>query len=156
MDGLYDFLKQRDMAGEYVLAEHAEMYLNNSDGVSYRVKKCLKSLKIETVSYAAGRTRAVSVKDVHSLRHTFCYIAAISGVPLPVIQSIVGHMDEEMTNIYTSHVTDIEARKHMVNIPDAFGQALQPVDTIPRLKAIVKMDNIQEMKRELKNLIQDL
>ena len=90
---------------EYVYPELAEMYLNNASGVSYRVKKFLENLGIKTTKIPEGRSRAVSVKDLHSCRHTFCYYAGLAGVPLATVQAIVGHMTPEMTKRYMAHTT---------------------------------------------------
>ena len=98
---------------EYVFPKHAEMYLANSDGVSYRVKKFLEGLGIQTTRVPEGRTRAISVKDLHSCRHTFCYYAGIAGIPLAVVQSIVGHMSPEMTKHYSAHATLEDKRRGM-------------------------------------------
>lgn len=49
------------------------------------------------------------MKDFHSLRHCFCYYAGLRGVPLPVVQSIVGHLTASMTKHYQSHA-DRKAR----------------------------------------------
>lgn len=90
---------------EYVFPEHAEMYLTNRCGVSRRVKQFLERIGIATTRTPEGRSRAVSVKDLHSCRHTFCYIAGRAGVPLSIVQSIVGHMTPEMTKRYQAHAT---------------------------------------------------
>ena len=42
-----------------------------------------------------------------SLRHCFCYYAGMRGVPLPVVQSIVGHLTASMTKHYQSHTCQI-------------------------------------------------
>lgn len=101
--------KQVD-GGEYVLPEHAQMYRTSQTSISRRVRKCLERLGIKTTAKVAGRDRAVSVKDVHSLRHTFCYFAGLAGIPLVVVQSIVGHLTQEMTAHYSAHA-DIEAKQ---------------------------------------------
>lgn len=98
---------------EYVFPKHAEMYLANSDGVSYRVKKFLDGLGIQTTRIPKGRTRAISVKALHSCRHTFCYYAGLAGIPLAVVQSIVGHMSPEMTKHYSAHASIEDKRRGM-------------------------------------------
>ena len=104
MPPLMNFLQQQvGKDPEYVLPDHAAMYLDNPDGITYRVKNFLESIGIVTTKKVAGRGRAVSIKDVHSLRHTFCYFAGVSGIPLVVVQSIVGHMTPDMTAHYTAH-----------------------------------------------------
>ena len=105
---LYTFLRKRseDCEGEYVTPHLAQMYQVNEEGISYRFKKVLKSLKIETLKSQQGRSRKISVKDIHSLRHTFCYLHGIQGTPLVVVQSMVGHMDKKMTEAYMMHQTE--------------------------------------------------
>ncbi|MCM8525331.1 MAG: tyrosine-type recombinase/integrase [Lentisphaeraceae bacterium] len=105
---LFDFLfeKQRKAEGAFVTPELAEMYRNNEEGISYRFKKMLNSLGIETLKSQEGRSRKISVKDIHSLRHTFCYLHGIQGTPLVVVQSMVGHMDRKMTEAYMMHQTE--------------------------------------------------
>ena len=77
-------LLQSDVVeSEYVLPQHAEMYLNNSSGVSYRIKQFLENkCHIATTKKLEGRSCAVSVKDLHSCRHTFCYYAGLYGMML--------------------------------------------------------------------------
>jgi integrase len=114
-DQLYDLIISMPHAGdsEYVFPEHARMYLSNSDGVSYRVKKFLEGLGIQTTRIPEGRTRAISVKDLHSCRHTFCYYAGLAGIPISVVQSIVGHMTPAMTEHYSDHATLEDKRRGM-------------------------------------------
>lgn len=105
----------------FVLPDHARMYQENASGISYRIKQFLeKQCKIVTTRIPSGRKRAVSVKDLHSCRHTFCYIAGLIGIPLNVVQSIVGHMTQEMTAHYSAHVTREAKREKMAMMPDVF------------------------------------
>jgi len=97
----------------HVLPDHAKMYRKNPSGVSYRVKQFLERIGIQTTRRAEGRDRAVSVKDLHSCRHTFCYYAGLHGIPLSVVQSIVGHMSPEMTKHYSQHATLQDKRRSM-------------------------------------------
>ena len=98
---------------EYVFPAHAKMYLTNPDGVSYRIKKFLEGLGIQTTRIPNGRTRAISVKDLHSCRHTFCYYAGLAGIPLTVVQAIVGHMTPAMTARYSAHASIEDKRRGM-------------------------------------------
>jgi len=111
---------QTDSAeAEYVLPKHAEMYLNNSSGVSYRIKQFLENkCHIATTKTLEGRSRAVSVKDLHSCRHTFCYYAGLYGIPLSIVQSIVGHMTPEMTKHYSAHASLSAKREQMRQLPE--------------------------------------
>ena len=111
---------------EYVFPQHAQMYLTNSSGVSYRIKQFLEGLGIQTTRKPEGRTRAISVKDLHSCRHTFCYYAGLAGIPLAVVQSIVGHMSPEMTKHYSDHATTEDKRRGMERL-SFFTQDALPV-----------------------------
>lgn len=150
MPELETFLRQREAAdsgSEYVLAEHAEMYHGNRTGISYRVKKFLESIGIRTTRKVEGRTRAVSVKDVHSLRHTFCYIAGLNGIPMVVVQSIVGHMTAEMTRLYMSHA-DLDAkRRGMMRMKYAAG--------LPEASAAFRRILVEQSRRKLVSLVQN-
>ena len=95
---------------EYVLPEAAAMYLGSDHKLNNRILSYIKSLGIEKYRIVPGRKRRQSVKDFHSLRHCFCYYAGIRGVPLPIVQSIVGHLTQAMTRHYQSHA-DREARR---------------------------------------------
>ena len=106
---------------EYVLPEHAEMYMKNSMGISYRFKKFLQGIGITTTKSVEGRQRAISIKDVHSLRHTFAYLAGCYQIPLPIVQSILGHMSPEMTKHYQAHADRKAKEKYLSLMPDFIG-----------------------------------
>ena len=105
---LYDFLKKKKekQINQYVNSELAQMYQENEEGITYRFKSMLKDLNIETLKAQEGRSRKISSKDIHSLRHTFCYLHGVQGTPLVVVQSMVGHMDKKMTEAYMMHQTE--------------------------------------------------
>ena len=103
---IYLSLKKNDSKGQYVTPELAQMYKSNEEGISYRFKKMLNVLGVETLKSQEGRSRKISVKDIHSLRHTFCYLHGVQGTPLVVVQSMVGHMDRKMTEAYMMHQTE--------------------------------------------------
>ena len=103
---LAEYLKaQWEISGntEFVLPEAAEMYSGISHKLNTRILSYIKSLGIDKYRVIPGRKRKQSVKDFHSLRHCFCYYAGIRGVPLPVVQSIVGHLSQAMTRHYQNH-----------------------------------------------------
>ena len=103
---------------------------SSPSGVSYRVKQFLEGLGIQTTRKPEGRTRAISVKDLHSCRHTFCYYAGMAGIPLAVVQSIVGHMSPEMTKHYSAHASIEDKRRGMERLsffkPEALPAAVEP------------------------------
>ena len=150
---LYAFLASiRKTKSEYVFPKHAEMYLTNSTGVSYRIKQFLEGLGIQTTRKPKGRTRAVSVKDLHSCRHTFCYYAGLAGIPLAVVQSIVGHMSPEMTKHYSAHASMEDKRRGMERLSFFTQEALPAVDEEPEraeLRSLLDSLPIEQIRKML-------
>ena len=114
LPGLRAYLDGFEPHGEYVLPEHAKMYQQNPTGISWRVRTFLEALGFETTRKVPGRSKAVSVKDVHALRHTFCWLAAANDIPMPVIKSIVRDMDEELTRQYAVRAAEKKLKKQPV------------------------------------------
>ena len=150
---LHDFLydKQHNSESIYVTPELAEMYRTNEEGISYRFKKMLSKLSIETLKSQEGRSRKISVKDIHSLRHTFCYLHGIQGTPLVVVQSMVGHMDRKMTEAYMMHQTE-ELKREAVerfSLKPFKHISLSPVnDTRKKLISLVENCESEDVLRQ--------
>lgn len=122
---LQEYLKSifdPDDDSEYLLPQLASDYQRNPSTVSLRVTRFLQDLGIETKKKIPGRTKMVNAKGIHSLRHTFCSIAGVCGIPETVVQSIVGHMTPEMTLLYSRHVEEGEK----LNYIELFGQKVSP------------------------------
>lgn len=152
---LYDFLKEKqsNIIDEYVTPELADMYKTNKDGVSYRFKKLLKELGIESVKSHEERSRKTSNKDIHSLRHTFCYLHGIQGTSLIVVQSMVGHMDKKMTESYMMHQTEELKREAIENFSL---KPFQPIslDPLGELKSqAVELINSSSSEEEIRSVI---
>ena len=138
--------KEKAGDSEYVLPEHAKMYLTNSTGISRRVKKFLESLNIKTQKKIKGRDRAISVKDVHSLRHTFCYYAGVYGIPFLIVKDIVGHVSPQMTELYQKHADNRMKREKLMQMPDFMGLSKAP--------ALIPLDSgLEESKKTLLEFI---
>lgn len=115
--------QKRGNDSEFIFPKHAALYQRRKNAISYRFKRFLDSLGIQTRRKPEGRTRFVSVKDLHSCRHTFCYYAGLRGIPLVIVQSIVGHMSPEMTKHYMAHSTMEAKREFMALMSDFTGGA---------------------------------
>lgn len=113
---LENYLKNLPQGGEYVFPQHADMYLRDASLISYRIKRFLEGLGIKTTKEFEDR-KAVSIKDLHSMRHVFCYYAGQAGISLAVVQSIVGHMTQEMTKHYMSHATTQAKQEAIEKLP---------------------------------------
>ena len=83
-----------------VLPTISEMYRMTRSKVSDRLTCIFKSANIVTSVRLEGRHRRTPEATFHSLRHTFVSFAANAGVPLHIVQSIVGHESTAMTRHY--------------------------------------------------------
>ena len=89
-----------------------EMYRTANTTLSDRLTEIFNAANIETSVKLEGRKRRTPVATFHSLRHTFVSMAANAGVPLHVVQSIVGHESTAMTRHY--YHENIDALKSAV------------------------------------------
>jgi integrase len=114
---LYDELIQRDQTGRDVFPEQAQMYRNNPDGITWRVRKVFadagfkdaekkgagkeasstqtagKLVKFRGEIHATRKTglRRASVRDFHSFRVTWVTLALTASVPIELVQKVTGH-----------------------------------------------------------------
>ena len=95
-----------------VLPEIAELYGRSRWRVSHELSRIFKAANITTSVRLEGRHRKTPEATFHSLRHTFVSFAANAGVPLHVVQSIVGHESTAMTRHY--YHENIDALKSAV------------------------------------------
>ena len=86
--------------GCFVNSAIAELYPNRKWQIAEGLRKIFKSANITMSVRLEGRSRKSVVASYHSLRHTFVSLSANAGVPLPVVQSIVGHCSTAMTRHY--------------------------------------------------------
>ena len=83
-----------------VLPMIAEMYARSRWQVSHELARIFKAANITMSVRIEGRHRRTPEATFHSLRHTFVSFAANAGVPLHIVQSIVGHESTAMTRHY--------------------------------------------------------
>ena len=96
-----------------VLPSIAEMYGRSRWQVSHELSRIFRAANIQTSVKLEGRRRRTPEATFHSLRHTFVSFAANAGVPLHIVQSIVGHESTAMTRHY--YHENVEALKSAVN-----------------------------------------
>ena len=120
----------------YVLPELAELFDTHEKAVNYRVRHIFEAAGIKTQG-ETGRanpktdtTRKAVEVGFHSLRHTFVSLCANAGVPLHIVQSIVGHTNAAMTAHYF-HVSDDALRGAVKALPDVFGGRSAPALPAP-------------------------
>ena len=83
-----------------VLPLVAELYGRSRWRITSELARIFKVANIQTSVRLEGRLRRTPEATFHSLRHTFVSFAANAGVPLHVVQSIVGHESTAMTRHY--------------------------------------------------------
>ena len=92
------------------------MYTHSPHRVSFNLEKIFKAAGIQMSVEVDGRRCKVPEATFHSLRHTFVSMAANAGIPLHVIQSIVGHESRAMTWHYY-HEDEGLLREAIATIP---------------------------------------
>ena len=159
---LVSYLMSIPRKSEYVLPEHAELYLSSQQRVSSAVKSFLEGLGIKTCREIPGR-KSVSVKDLHSMRHVFCYRAKKAGIPESTIQKMVGHAVLEMTKHYADHDTEEDLREQIQKLPPLLiegetgaNQGEVEVNPRERLAELLPSVPIETVRRWLDELSQGL
>lgn len=94
-------------AAAFVNPTLADWYKNSKWRISHGLELIFKAAHIETSVKIEGRRTRTPEATFHSLRHTFVSLAANAGVPLPVVQSIVGHSSTAMTRHYYHENEDV-------------------------------------------------
>ena len=106
---------------EYMLPVLAARYNKDRGAISATVARVFIAAGLETINVTAPderqRQRNSNKYGFHSLRHTFISWCARAGVPLSIVQSIVGHFSQEMTQYYIQ-ITDEERRQILSALPD--------------------------------------
>lgn len=125
----------------------AALYLSGVAGekkLHRRIKRVFRAAGIETAAQGEHR-KAVDV-GFHSLRHTYVSLCANAGVPLAIVQAIVGHTSVAMTEHYF-HAEDSALRGAAAALPDVTGgKALPPPDGLAAFRAAVAALKPEQMK----------
>lgn len=165
----------------YILPNVAARYKNNSCGISHDITALLEHVGIKTkieaedgirrkifiskVKNADGSIKRVKKKQricqysMHSFRHTFVSFCANSGVPLSVVQAIVGHSNPAMTRHYT-HIGLESAKKAISALPQ--GNQLLGVGkgkaSDDKIKEVIELLNakkeLNKLERQILKILQ--
>lgn len=112
---------------KFVMPKMAEAYISHKWTVSKGIAKIFRAANITMNVKLEGRRMKTPEATFHSLRHTFVSLAANAGVPLHVVQSIVGHESTAMTRHYY-HEDEKVLRTAISAIPSMVKQAEKPLD----------------------------
>ena len=97
----------------FILPVAAENYASARWRISHVLEETFKAANITMNVRLEGRRHRAPEATFHSLRHTFVSLAANAGVPLHIVQSIVGHESTAMTRHY--YHENLAALKNAVN-----------------------------------------
>lgn len=129
-----------------VLPGLAEEYRTRKTHFMEAVRRAFVEAEIETRGTRDNGRAAVDV-GFHSLRHTFVSLCANAGVPLAVVQSIVGHTNAAMTTHYF-HVSDDALRGAVAALPDVFGGKTAAVLPAPEGAEAGAVGDVPSMEAE--------
>ena len=148
-DGLLEALEwKRD---NYILPDVAARYANNNTGIYITVKKIIACATGLEVTAKDGDGRGAAQYGAHSFRHTFVSFCASAGVPLAVVQQIVGHGSPAMTEHYFN--ASMEAKQKAISTLPLF--VATPQEITSRQYVLQFLERCTDAEAdELKNAIE--
>jgi integrase len=110
--------------GEYVLPEMAAQYQKRINEVTDQIQAHFEANSIRTHKPGSGKDGKRCIVEVgfHSLRHSFVSLCRESGVPLAVVESLVGHSSPALTRHYT-HIGELAASNAVATLPAVMGDS---------------------------------
>lgn len=144
---------------EFVFPDLARKYQVNPGGIGPAVKKFFDEIGIEdSQKEIPGYARQLSSKDIHSFRHTFVYLAALNGIPFPIVQSIVGHASPAMTKIYMDHSRRQDKERAFKQLPAYLQGPQRPKKQdirirLSRLLARITPENLERFRGRLERML---
>jgi len=120
---------------EYVMPNLAQRYIEHTHCITAAIAKVFKFIGLEInkeIEKGQRRKKKANVYGFHSFRHSFVSFCAKAGVPMPVVQSIVGHGSPAIT-------------RHYVHIGE--GAARQAINALPQGKNTSKKTDQQKLKK---------
>ena len=84
----------------FVVPQIADAFLTRQSTVSRWIAEEFEAAGIKTFAEDERNGRRVKEVGFHSFRHTFISICALAGVPFSIVQAIVGHTNQRMTEEY--------------------------------------------------------
>jgi integrase len=151
--------KQLDKAlkwesAEYVMPNLAQRYMHQPSSVSVAAAIVFKFIGLEinkeVEKNQRRKNKKMNVYGFHSFRHSFVSFCAKAGVPMPVVQSIVGHGSPAITRHYV-HIGEGAARQAINALPQ--GENTPEKTDRQKLKEIFDLLNSQEVLSDIERKI---
>ena len=143
--GMLAEIPQEERTG-YLMPKIANAFARDPASVSKKIQAVFEANGIQTKSAETSESgRAKLDVGFHSLRHTFVSLAANAGVPLALVQAIVGHSNPAMTRHYF-HESLSSLREAVAALP-ALGDSAQEKPTVALPKAaLALLDKLDRSK----------
>lgn len=108
---------ERIVGNDYVLPAVSQRYMENPCGINSDIKKVFEFNGFKTSIAPKGqRQNRICKFGFHSFRHSFVSFCANAGIPLSVVQSIVGHGSPAITRHYI-HIGQESIEKAIQALP---------------------------------------
>jgi integrase len=125
----------------YVMPGIAKLYQRKGTrgaDLSKRIHKVFEDCKITTRCTVDGYSRQGVDVGFHSLRHSFVSLSANAGVPLAMVQALVGHSNPAMTRHYL-HVDLASVKNAIASLPNVSGKEMIEEKSDAKLEEIKKL-----------------
>ncbi len=107
--------KWKEKGTDFFLPESASRYKRNKWALNQSCLRVIKKAGFE-VSIERTEEKKINQYGFSSLRHSFVSFCANAGVPLPVVQAIVGHNCSSVTRYYV-HISQESMQKAIDSLP---------------------------------------
>jgi integrase len=125
----------------YVMPELAKLYQRKGTrgaDLSKRIHKVFENCDIETGCTVDGYSRGGVDVGFHSLRHSFVSLSANAGVPLAMVQALVGNSNPAMTRHY-HHVDLASVQNAIASLPNVSGKDMIEEKSDAKLEELKKL-----------------
>jgi integrase len=157
INGMEEFLSKLDKKSEFILPEHNKLYYERQSELTYRFHEMIENvIPKEEIYEERERGKKHCKLDIHSLRHTYAFIAAINNVPGPIVQSILGHTTMDMTNHYQQHSNREVAFKQLSKMTFELKEKVNVKDELMEKLIMLNKDNLDVIKHEMFELLKQL
>lgn len=154
------FLEKLESREGFCFPAAAELAIKNPDGLNWRLKKLLEKAGVDTKAHplreGQKRKRIQTESGFHRFKATFVSLALDAGVPVPLIQKIVGNTDARVLLAhYHRPSKDVLSTLLTQKLPGFLGgsHTLPVLQTIKKLVTGMKPGNWKKVRAEILSVI---
>lgn len=152
----------------YILPDVAARYQSNPSGIGKDISKLIASIGLGATIDAPDHVRTkklgkekkqrrICQYGTHSFRHSFVSFCANAGVPMAIVQEIVGHGSPAMTRHYY-HMDQAAAQRAINTLPSIGNEAqnVQAAAMREKLRQYIDFANLPELQRLQEQLLPEI